>query len=205
LDLYLPESMDVRIIAEPGRYYVASAFSLAVSVIARRQISKADTNPDADENEPCGDDEPMFMYYVNDGVYGSFNCILFDHAIVEPTLPVPERYVDEPQFTCSLWGPTCDGLDCIIKECQLPKLDTGDWLVFKDMGAYTMSAASCFNGMPKSKCYYVMQEYYWAHLSNSGSINLPLDLTHHLPPMKTGLDASENDVPTLPECLPLEI
>ena len=24
------------------------------------------------------------MYYVNDGVYGSFNCILFDHATVEP-------------------------------------------------------------------------------------------------------------------------
>lgn len=23
------------------------------------------------------------MYYVNDGVYGSFNCLLFDHAKVE--------------------------------------------------------------------------------------------------------------------------
>jgi len=24
------------------------------------------------------------MYYTNDGVYGSFNCILFDHAIAKP-------------------------------------------------------------------------------------------------------------------------
>ena len=24
------------------------------------------------------------MYYVNDGVYGSFNCLMFDHAIVHP-------------------------------------------------------------------------------------------------------------------------
>lgn len=26
------------------------------------------------------------MYYVNDGVYGSFNCILYDHACCMPTL-----------------------------------------------------------------------------------------------------------------------
>lgn len=25
-----------------------------------------------------------FMYYVNDGVYGSFNCLLFDHAQAFP-------------------------------------------------------------------------------------------------------------------------
>ena len=41
----------------------------------------------AEDYEPTGNDESMFMYYVNDGVYGSFNCILFDHATVEPTLP----------------------------------------------------------------------------------------------------------------------
>ena len=26
------------------------------------------------------------MYYVNDGVYGSFNCLLYDHAEVYPEL-----------------------------------------------------------------------------------------------------------------------
>ena len=26
------------------------------------------------------------MYYVNDGIYGSFNCILFDHYTVVPSL-----------------------------------------------------------------------------------------------------------------------
>ena len=24
------------------------------------------------------------MYYVNDGVYGSFNCVLYDHYVPEP-------------------------------------------------------------------------------------------------------------------------
>lgn len=30
--------------------------------------------------------ESMYMYYVNDGVYGSFNCILFDHMPVEASV-----------------------------------------------------------------------------------------------------------------------
>jgi ornithine decarboxylase len=39
--------MGVRIIAEPGRFFVASAFTLIVNVIARRDvvIEKCDANP----------------------------------------------------------------------------------------------------------------------------------------------------------------
>ena len=33
-------------------------------------------------DHPTASDEPSIMYYVNDGVYGSFNCLLFDHATV---------------------------------------------------------------------------------------------------------------------------
>ena len=35
---YFPEEMDVRIIAEPGRYLVESAFTLAVNIIAKRTV-----------------------------------------------------------------------------------------------------------------------------------------------------------------------
>lgn len=62
----------VRIIGEPGRYYVASAFTLCANVIAKRVIP-AD-NPDLED--------PAYMYYINDGVYGSFNCLIYDHAEV---------------------------------------------------------------------------------------------------------------------------
>ncbi|KAJ2751064.1 Ornithine decarboxylase, partial [Coemansia sp. BCRC 34490] len=43
IDRYFPRSShaDVRIIAEPGRYFVASAFSLAVNVVARRQVVRS--------------------------------------------------------------------------------------------------------------------------------------------------------------------
>ena len=40
--------------------------------------------------ECTADDEPQFMYYVNDGVYGSFNCLMFDHATVETCLLDPQ-------------------------------------------------------------------------------------------------------------------
>ena len=67
-----PEGMGVRIIAEPGRYYAASAYTLAANVIAKRQVKPRLT-----------EEKTQFMYYINDGVYGSFNCILYDHADIE--------------------------------------------------------------------------------------------------------------------------
>jgi ornithine decarboxylase len=47
LDTYFPETMGVRIIAEPGRFFVASAFTLAVNIIARRdvEVDNMDANP----------------------------------------------------------------------------------------------------------------------------------------------------------------
>jgi ornithine decarboxylase len=198
LDKYFPESMGVRIIAEPGRFFVASAFTLALNVIARRAVTKDDYDSDDETDDvpedqdsmngavttksmkaTVDDDSKAFMYYLNDGVYGSFNCILFDHAVVEPELYDADRYKDLPLYKSSLWGPTCDGLDCIVKECKLPELNSGEWIIFRDMGAYTMSAASTFNGMPKPKMYHVIQEpmrlsLYGHSSSNPGDELFPL-------------------------------
>jgi ornithine decarboxylase len=38
LDEHFPDDGNIRIIAEPGRYYVASAYTLATNVIASREI-----------------------------------------------------------------------------------------------------------------------------------------------------------------------
>ena len=40
------------------------------------------------EEEDDETNEKTMMYYVNDGVYGSFNCILYDHAECLPILHV---------------------------------------------------------------------------------------------------------------------
>jgi ornithine decarboxylase len=36
---------------------------------------------------------------------------------------------------------------------MLPELEEGDWLLFRDMGAYTTVTASEFNGFPKPELY----------------------------------------------------
>lgn len=48
----------------------------------------------------------------------------------------------------TIWGPTADSHDLIVKNILLPELYIGDWLVWKNMGAYTLSLANKFNGFP---------------------------------------------------------
>lgn len=147
LDEYFPKDESVRIIAEPGRYYVASAYTLATNIIARRDMIDSATG------------ETKHMYYINDGVYGSFNCVLYDHYTPEPSLFAQNQSNDK--FTSSIWGPTCDGLDCIQSSIQMPKLNIGDWIYWKNMGAYTISAAVQFNGLPFGKPLYFMSKQFW--------------------------------------------
>jgi len=75
-----------------------------------------------------------------------------------------DTMTDEHQYTCRVWGPTSNDLDCIVKECLLPDMDIGEWIIFHEMGAYSMVFASSFNGMAKPKCYYRLptQEWYGA-------------------------------------------
>lgn len=64
-------------------------------------------------------------------------------------------------YPCSIWGPTCDGLDRIVEQCDLPDLQVGDWLVFENMGAYTVAASSTFNGFQRPDIHYVMSRPAW--------------------------------------------
>ncbi|KAM8954447.1 ornithine decarboxylase [Pelodytes ibericus] len=162
LDKYFPVDSGVKIIAEPGRYYVASAFTLAVNIIAKKVMLSEHTG--SDDEEDCANDKTL-MYYVNDGVYGSFNCILYDHAHVKPVLQKKPK-PDERFYSSSIWGPTCDGLDRIVERFDLPDLQVGDWMLFENMGAYTVAASSTFNGFQRPTLYYVMSRTYWQLMQN---------------------------------------
>jgi len=138
LDRYFPEDSGVKVMAEPGRYYVASAGTLAVNVVAKRILKR----------ETADGTELLPNYYVNDGVYGSLNCIMYDHFVATPIL-LREPSKDAATSRCSIWGPTCDGLDLIVKSYEFPEAHIGDWIIFEDTGAYTLAAGSCFNGFQR--------------------------------------------------------
>jgi len=96
LDELFPQT--VEIIAEPGRYFVAQSHTLAVNVFAKRVM------------EQPGEGK-SFLYYVNDGVYQSFNCIFFDH--IHPTPLVFDEKERTSSHRCTIFGPTCDSMDCL--------------------------------------------------------------------------------------------
>lgn len=71
--------------------------------------------------------------------------------------PLEEAAEEEPgRLKTVIFGPTCDGIDCLNLERPVPRIGFGDWLVWRDMGAYTLSAASTFNGMPLPKLFYFL-------------------------------------------------
>jgi len=283
LDAHFPPGCGVTVIGEPGRFFVKSSHALAVSVVGKRRT--------ADE---AGSGGARFNYFVNDGLYGSFNCLVYDHATAEParlfspargeerdlapaalaaaeaaedaalaapadalavlaadgtvrfhaTLGEPHalalaaaaeaargvsqrlllrdaeadaprlklrvgggRSRDEDGFSAggggggsggygplknmharqmataamsapapaapapselpapvrrrhalhptTLWGPTCDSFDKISDKARLPELVPGDWLMYENMGAYTVAGSCKFNGMPIATKVYI--------------------------------------------------
>ena len=95
--------------------------------------------------------------HQRDGVYGSFNCVVFDHAVVVPRPLVASAAGAgaRGRVATKLFGPTCDSIDVVMGCAELPELGVGDWLWFGDMGAYTRCAASRFNGQGGRSVHYV--------------------------------------------------
>ncbi|XP_074411854.1 antizyme inhibitor 2 isoform X3 [Zonotrichia albicollis] len=158
LDLYFPEGSGVEIIARPGRYFVTSAFTLAVSITALEEIPVE--QPGSDEEE-CGSKKSL-VYHLSDGIYGAFSCLLFDSPCPRPRLhrrPCPEQ----PWHSCSLRGPRGHAEDPSIAEgLRLPQLHVGDWLIFGDMGAYSMPTSPLGTaGSAQARVTYAMSRMAW--------------------------------------------
>ncbi|XP_022766544.1 ornithine decarboxylase-like [Durio zibethinus] len=138
LQTYFPHKSGLTVIAEPGRFFAESAFTLATNIIGKRVR---------------GD---LREYWINDGIYGSMNCILYDHAVVTCMPLTGSSNRSNPtskearSYDSTVFGPTCDALDTVLKGYPLPDLQVNDWLVFPNMGAYTAAAGSNFNGFNTS-------------------------------------------------------
>uniref|UniRef100_A0A8I3MYM8 Antizyme inhibitor 2 n=1 Tax=Canis lupus familiaris TaxID=9615 RepID=A0A8I3MYM8_CANLF len=82
LDLYFPEGCGVDILARLGRYYVTSAFTLAVSIIAKKEVLLDQPG----REEETGSTPKTIVYHLGEGVYGIFNSVLFDNTCPTPIL-----------------------------------------------------------------------------------------------------------------------
>jgi ornithine decarboxylase len=128
---------DVPLIAEPGRVIVARAFSLIVRVLLRKGK----------------------RLYINDGIWSS----LSDSWTGKITLPA--RFIPDPAIRnrngdrakivpFKVCGATCDSVDILSRPFWLPEtVDTGDWIEIGNIGAYSLSLRTRFNGFyPDTFC-----------------------------------------------------
>ncbi|XP_056880161.1 ornithine decarboxylase-like [Takifugu flavidus] len=159
LDEYFPFESGVQVIAEPGRYYAESTFTLAANVIAKRVIME-------DMRKEGEVPERLMMYYLSDGVYGSLNFLLIDGQVS----PYLHRAVEssEKRYRSVIWGPTFDCVDKIVDN-YLPdsELHVGDWLLIDNVGAYGISISTEFNGFKRSSIYSVVTNETWHTLNLS--------------------------------------
>ena len=131
LDRLFPPSL--QILAEPGRFIVATAGTLVAGIIGKA----------VREGKLC--------YYINDGIYHTYSGILFDHC----QYPV-KAFKKGPRRTCAVFGQTCDALDTISLAEHLPgNLEVGDLLYSENIGAYSHASSTFFNGFAPAKVVHV--------------------------------------------------
>jgi diaminopimelate decarboxylase len=136
------DARKIQFIAEPGRYFAESSHTLVLNVIGKKNIIDDETG------------EKIIVYYLNDGIYGSFGCIYFDHN--SPTvLPFNER--NNELHKSRLFGPTCDSIDLISNQIMLPELAVGEWVYVENFGAYTVASSSNFNGFKTNVFKYIFR------------------------------------------------
>ncbi|KAI1732977.1 ornithine decarboxylase [Ditylenchus destructor] len=161
LDYYLPidSCSNIRhsrnplpIITTPGGFFASLQFALVTNIIGRQSVDLANiTNDNFDSNHEA------FIYQTNESYYGRFAC---RHNAIEPEYrPLFDHYLKEYKsdhvypltniiVTCvravkflggSVAGPTFDDMDVVQQLCQFRPMDEGDWLLWQNMGAYTMN------------------------------------------------------------------
>lgn len=162
LEAYFPSGSGVSVIAEPGNFFVFSSFTMAVNVIGKKSVYR-DLHDELKHS-----DEPKFMYYMNDGVYGSFVGKLFGNTIAAPSVHKMSLTLDEPVFSSSLWGPTCDALDQVVECCLLPEIFVGDWLIFRNMGASGQEGSAPLSDTQPPPVYYTISTDDWFEMQEAG-------------------------------------
>lgn len=125
-------SEDVEIIAEPGRFMVATAAALVTEIIGKARR------------------DGKIFYHINDGLYHTFSGVVYDHWV-----PNFHAFKGGDKEVCAVVGPTCDSFDKISLSVLLPPdLEVGDYLYTENIGAYSVASSTRFNGFEGSRIFH---------------------------------------------------
>ena len=123
----LPLAPGGEILAEPGRALAAPGLSAVVEVLLRKDR----------------------RLYLNDGMYGIFWELRFKaHERYAVRAFRGGQALGGRTASFRLYGPTCDASDVLPGEVELPAdVGSGDYLEFGQIGAYSLSGRTRFNGL----------------------------------------------------------
>ena len=131
LDRLFPKN--IEILAEPGRFMIATAGTSVVRINGKA----------VRDGKTC--------YYVDDGAYHTYSGIIFDHQHCHM-----KSFKKGKEQICGVFGPTCDALDVISMSENLPAdLKLGELLYSTNMGAYSHASSTNFNGFPPAKVVHI--------------------------------------------------
>lgn len=87
LEAHFGDYEELNVISEPGRYFAMPSACAVAQIFAKRSVSASDVVPGANLKLPEGghraivpldadlnNEDRGYMYYLSDGVFGSFNC-----------------------------------------------------------------------------------------------------------------------------------
>jgi ornithine decarboxylase len=123
---------DIEILAEPGRFLVATAATLVARIIGKA----------VRDGKTC--------YYIDDSVYHTYSGIIFDHCRYHV-----KSFKRGPTEVSAVFGQTCDGLDSISQSEELPDLKIGDLVYSDNIGAYSNASSTWFNGFAPAQVVHV--------------------------------------------------
>ena len=145
---------DVELIAEPGRFMVATAAVLISQIVGKARR------------------DGKIFYYINDGVYHTFSGVVYDHWI-----PNFHAFKAGDTEVCAVVGPTCDSFDKISLSEQIPaNLQIGDYLYTENIGAYSIASATKFNGFDGAKILHLNKSP--VHHANVKNVEVPEKVTN---------------------------
>src|SRR5262249_7375793 len=124
----------LEILAEPGRFLVASA-ATAVAMIIGKAVRGG-----------------KLCYYLDDGVYHTFSGVIFDHCQYHL-----KSFQKGPRQPCSVFRPPCAALDTISPAEQLRDRNPGDYIYTENTGASPAASSTHFNGFPPATVVHVNQ------------------------------------------------
>ncbi|MCL5290309.1 MAG: type III PLP-dependent enzyme [Bacillota bacterium] len=121
---------NTEIWAEPGRFISGTTMNLVTRVIGTQVRSG---------NQ---------WYFLDEGLYGTFSGILFDHWEYELETSKSKK---GPEIEATFAGPSCDSLDVVARNRKTVSLEMDEVVLVPNCGAYSSASSTTFNGFAKAE------------------------------------------------------